>query len=427
MAVNTGVNEYERHSPLELVSALAYIFLTFFTFYCECYKLPVGVKYFINIIIAAWAAAAFLINPKFKRMKFCLRFFVMYYLPFVFFWVWSMGIWLSDFQTTDYIIRGSKNIFYMFTTIAYICAAFYLFGKKAVDYTFYSMAAANLLCFVKVGLNNGFGNLLSEYAELITSFANVTGETISKLELHTIVLGWGVYVIYFILHWEKPHWKSALKFLTALFFFTLSLKRVGVAGVAAALLIGIIFRLFSNENRRRMIIIVSAAVIGLAFAYVVLIKTGVYNDFAEHFGINLMGRDKIMAAYDKYYEISPAFMGRGIRFVFNHGQTTGGYASLHNVFVEHYIELGFFGWFVWMIYDVYFRCRWVGKNFGYAAAEFLLASIVYAFITYATDNSYFYFSISAVYRLLSMSWCFESAQKHGFLDSEEENHLIAVE
>ena len=34
------------------VSAGIYIFLTFLSFYCACYRLPVGLKYAINLAIA---------------------------------------------------------------------------------------------------------------------------------------------------------------------------------------------------------------------------------------------------------------------------------------------------------------------------------------------------------------------------------------
>lgn len=45
--------------PLKLVSAAFYIVLMFLSFYCACYRLPVGLKYAINLLIFGWACAMF--------------------------------------------------------------------------------------------------------------------------------------------------------------------------------------------------------------------------------------------------------------------------------------------------------------------------------------------------------------------------------
>ena len=41
--------------PLKLASAAFYIVLMFLSFYCACYRLPVGLKYAINLLIFGWA------------------------------------------------------------------------------------------------------------------------------------------------------------------------------------------------------------------------------------------------------------------------------------------------------------------------------------------------------------------------------------
>ncbi len=399
---------YEQGRWTQRVMAAAYIFLSFFTFYCECYKLPVSVKYYINLIIAFWAVAAFFINPRFKEMTFCFKNYIVYALPFLLIWMWSVGIWISDFQTLDYIIRGSKNIIYMFTNIAYVCAAYYLFGNRAVYYTFYSMLIANIVVVFQAGMSWGFGRLLSEYIKLLTSFATVTGDAIGSLELHGIVHGWGLFFVYFLMNRKKPLKKRIFYILASFLFFTVAFKRIGIIGAMLALAFGVLYNRISDGGRRVLTAVTAIAITLTAFTYIVTIKTGAFETLSQELGINLMGRDKILEAYDEYYEISPAFTGHGIRFVFNHGQTTGGYASLHNVFVEHYIELGFIGWFVWIIYDTFFRVRYFEKNYGGRAAAFLYASVIYTFMTYATDNTYFYFTINVIFRLLSMDWCYEN-------------------
>ena len=44
-----------KSKPLKLASAAFYILLAMLCFYCACYRLPVGLKYGINLMVAGWA------------------------------------------------------------------------------------------------------------------------------------------------------------------------------------------------------------------------------------------------------------------------------------------------------------------------------------------------------------------------------------
>ena len=121
-------------------SAALYILLSFLSFYCACYKLPVGLKYGINLVVFAWACAAFFVSPQFEHALFCLRFFVLFFFPYLMFWMWSAGIWITEFQSWPYILRGSQNIIYMLTNLLYVIGAVYLFDEDATTYTLISMA-----------------------------------------------------------------------------------------------------------------------------------------------------------------------------------------------------------------------------------------------------------------------------------------------
>ncbi|MFR6092204.1 MAG: hypothetical protein ACLUIR_02090 [Faecalibacterium prausnitzii] len=49
-----------KSKPLKLASAAFYILLAMLCFYCACYRLPVGLKYGINLMMAGWALLMFL-------------------------------------------------------------------------------------------------------------------------------------------------------------------------------------------------------------------------------------------------------------------------------------------------------------------------------------------------------------------------------
>jgi hypothetical protein len=160
---------------LKLASAVFYILLMIVCFYCACYQLPVGVKYGINLLVVGWACLMFFIHPMFNRAVFCLRFFALFFFPYLLFWLWSVGIWISEFQTFNYILRGSLNIFYMATNILFAAAAVYLFGEDTMPLTLAGMALANGLVALQVAARAGIGTFISEYIRLLITFADDTG------------------------------------------------------------------------------------------------------------------------------------------------------------------------------------------------------------------------------------------------------------
>ena len=402
------------------IIAAVYIFLSFLSFYCACYRLPVGVKYAVDCVVIGWGLLAFLIKPRFKMMKFVTGFGLVLFGSFLMIWLWSFVIWIIHFQSTDYIMRGSKNIIYMLLNIFYVSFAVYIFGKKAIYYTFYAMCLANAAVLLQVGMAFGFGTLFSQYITLITTFAGVTGPVIEEMEIHDMVFGWGPYILYFLLYRDGEYkLRRWICLALAVFFFTMSFKRIGVVALGAAIGVGLLYRILRNSNKRRMIGIFAVTAILAAFVYLILIRSGMFVQLADRYGINLMGRGTIFKSYDKFYEISPFFMGNGIRFIYHYGETHGTIETIHNVFLGQYIELGFFMWFVWMWYDLYFRVKWAAKRYSYQAVEFLFISCVYVFVTYITDNTYFHFPINVTYMMIALVCCYETGVKRHLIACDE--------
>ena len=229
--------------PLKLVSAAFYIVLMFLSFYCACYRLPVGLKYAINLLIFGWACAMFFLRPMFNRAIFCLRFFALFFFPYLMFWMWSVAIWISEFQTFNYILRGSLNIFYMLTNLMFASAAIYLFGEATMPLTLVGMTMANGLVALQVAASAGIGTFISEYIRLLITFADDTGGAMRQMELHDMVYGWGVMLIYYAIHKEKNHKTQAVCFLISALFFTLGFKRIAVPAVfCAAVMYHILYR-----------------------------------------------------------------------------------------------------------------------------------------------------------------------------------------
>ena len=122
-----------------------------------------------------------------------------------------------------------------------------------------------------------------------------------------------------------------------------------------------------------------------------------------------MFRDVLYKFYEDFYELMPTYLGRGVRFIYEYGSAVkeGSREALHNVYLETYIEVGFWCWIIWMYYDLNWRVRRVCDRYEMPPAAVLMGMNVYVFFTYLTDNTLYYYCINVVYRMAVMVWSLE--------------------
>lgn len=400
---------------IKIGSVGLYIVLAFLSFYCACYRLPVGLKYGINLVIFAWACAAFFIHPVFERAKFCLRFFALFFFPFMLFWMWSVGIWISEFQTFAYILRGSQNIIYMLTNMLYVCGAVYLFGENTINYTIVGMAIANGLVGLQVAAAEGIGNFISQYIQLMVTFADETGGAMHQMELHDMVYGWGACVIYYAIHKEKHPVLQAIWLGVSTLFFTLGFKRIAVPAVAGAICLYHVLRKLKWKRVKQLATVAAITVGVLVFLYLISIKNHLFFEFCDKYEINLMSRDLLFTYYEDFYELLPTYLGRGVRFIYAYGSERKPNEVLvnavHNVYLETYIEEGFWCWWIWILYELAFRVHRMDDRYGHILAYATMAMNFYLFFTFLTDNTSFYFPNNVMCRMTIMAWAFEIDKK----------------
>mgnify|MGYP004438331803 CR=1 FL=1 len=70
---------------------IVYVFLAFLSFYCLKSRLPVGLKYAVNLLVFGWAFLSFVIQPDFDKAAFCVRFFCLFVFIYVLIWSWSLA------------------------------------------------------------------------------------------------------------------------------------------------------------------------------------------------------------------------------------------------------------------------------------------------------------------------------------------------
>lgn len=396
-----------RRSPLlttETAKVALFMVLALLANLCACYYFHVGLKYFVAVAVMAWAGLEFAVRPDFEKAAHFIKYYLLLIFPFFLFWAWSLLIWISQLQTVDYVIRGSLNTIYMFTVVGYVVGAYYIFGPKSIYMNFYAMCLANLVKLTEIMLSYGPGRVLSEYVTLLSSFATQTGGAISALELHDMVFGFGPYILFFILY--RKNGKIQLgHLLLACFFFTLALKRIAVVAVLAPLAVMAVYLRLSNGGKRWLAAIVGYGGIAGVVAYMWSIKTGILFQITDYFHIDTMSRELFYQRYNSFYELLPTFLGRGVRFIYRYEQTVlGDVHQVHNIFLQMFIEGGFWAWLIWLWYEIRFRIYRVGKRMGFLAAAFLFAGTIYMWATFATDNTLYYWPPNVSFMHLSIFW-----------------------
>ena len=145
--------------------------------------------------------------------------------------------------------------------------------------------------------------------------------------------------------------------------------------------------------------------IAAVFLYLWSIKTGIFFDIVDYLNIDMMSREYFYNRYRDFYELSPTFLGRGVRFIYRYEQAVlGDVRQAHNIFLQMFIEVGFWTWFVWLWYEIRFRIYEIGRRIGFQGVAFLLTSTIYMWISFATDNTVYYWPPNVAYMHLSICW-----------------------
>ena len=121
----------------------------------------------------------------------------------------------------------------------------------------------------------------------------------------------------------------------------------------------------------------------------------------EKAGIETNGRAFIYSHVNEYYDFSPLFPGRGIGFLtYQLNEVVSlGVSAVHNDFLQFYIDLGFFGYILWLLSMTVLRTAYFGKDDADTALITMLLT-VYLIIVSSTDNTMNYPLLTTVMGVL---------------------------
>ena len=391
------------------VAVLMYYFLT------EIINLGLFVTYrhAFALVLFASAFLAFLWKPNIARGASSLKATFVYCTPLIITIVVSLFIWFVVRVDTSVIARGLSGAFVYNNMISFTLAAvafLYVFGEKGIWYNLIAILISNILMILTIIAQNGIGAFFSEFITLIVTFAGETGDIIVQAEIHELAFCLGAYLIYMLL---KP--KKDIVFLILLgittFCFLTAFKRIGIIAIAVALALGLSLKFiakFKKDTAMRLTVIFSVILVVLLVGYIAIIKLDVFT-LLEKAGIDTSGRVTIYNAVDKVYEFSPDFLGNGIGFLTYQLSTNMnvGVSSVHNDFLQYFIDLGFWGYILWLLSMTLVRVCYFGKKGKVENGIIALALSIYLVIVSSTDNTMNYPLLTSVLAIIMIGHGFE--------------------
>lgn len=375
--------------------------------------LYVTYRHAFALVLFFSATLIFLYKPNIARGFTVFRDACVYSIPLAVITAVSLFIWFMETVDIRFISRGLSSSFVYMNMLSFALAAgamLYIFGKRGIWYNLLAILIANILMIITVIAENGLGKYFSEFITLIITFADVTGDIIVQAEIHELAFCLGAYLIYMLFKPKKDIVYIILLILSV-FCFLSAFKRIAIIAIAVALVFGYVLKFIARYNKKtasRLVTLLTVAIILVLIGYIALIKGDAF-ELLEKAGIKTSGRVGIYNAVDDFYEFDPGFAGNGIGFLTYQLNTLMniGVASIHNDFLQHYIDLGFWGYIVWLVSMTLVRVWYFGRRGNVENAIITFMLMVYLIIASSTDNTMNYPLLTGVLAILMMGTGFE--------------------
>ncbi len=375
--------------------------------------LHVTYRHAFALVLFGSATVLFLYRPNIARGLTAFKDACIYSIPLLVTTVVSLFIWFVGTVDVGVISRGLSSSFIYANMLSFALGAgalLYIFGRKGIYYNLVAILISNILMIVTIIAENGLANYFSEFITLVVTFAGETGDIIVQAEIHELAFCLGAYLIY-MLYKPKLNIVYFILMFLSLFCFLSAFKRIAMIAIAIALVLGYLLKFIARYNKKtasRLVTFFSIVVIILLIGYVALIKMDAF-ELLEKAGINTSGRVEIYDAVDKFYEFSPGFLGNGIGFLTYQLNTfmKVGVASVHNDFLQHFIDLGFWGYIIWLVSMTLVRVWYFGRKGNVENAIITFMLTVYLIIVSTTDNTMNYPLLTGVLAILMMGNTFE--------------------
>lgn len=389
-------------------------------------------QYLLAIAIILLAFGVFLVQPDTPRMALTLRYSWALSAHYLWIELYSMLIWGLNLSQFNIITRGSFAVVYALIGVLTAAATVYLFGREGVRLMVGAMLMANGIYVVRAIADHGAGPFFQEYIQLILSFTSKTGSIMKGFENLNFSYMLGFFLLYQVLEalFNRTRRKKGLAapgpaqrrewwmFPLVVACFLLGLKRSVLAAILAGLALGALLLRIPGREARSAVRALCVLLVLFGFAYVIACYYGVM-DWLESLGINTSSRAHFFGQLKSYYEMGIGYFGKGAGYVSRMMQEgnlvppENGYApgDIHSDFLRQYIELGFFGYLVWLLLYLNYKAEFffhklrdeTDRLHGILAMCFIVTNLV----TFMTENTLYAYKLIMMGSLLTMAYHFE--------------------
>lgn len=332
--------------------------------------------------------------------------------------VFSAVIWVAERAETSAVLNGVTMIIPQLLAVLVAAATIYLFGSKGIWYCLGAMCAANFIGVLAVVRQGGLEQFLHELLMLLITFSGETGPLMVQLETHDLTFAFGPFLLYLLLNWRESR-HPFLWLAVSSFFFLIGLKRIAIPAIALGFLAALVLRMLPEKAARQTALCAGACLMAVSFLYIAGIRYGLFQFLEEYLQINTMGRVRMFANLEPYYDVSFTYIGRGTGFerfvdwasgeVFPTPRQDA--MQIHNDFLRMYLNIGFIGYWVWLWSWLMVRLRYWFRQGGKRAGCLFFAICLYCFVLYATDNAIYYPYTMMVCSLVPMSFRLDALEK----------------
>lgn len=338
-------------------------------------------------------------------------------IPYLICWLFTpLGYFAYMEETTFRMLTRSVSITLQMTLIYLsVLATANFFKEKLLKYTFISMVINYALVFFITLAWYGVTDFLSYgltpwkefgyYPILHSSYA---------LEVHDLTFAAGLFFIYVIVYYNQITHRIVW-FLCCLFIIYFGYKRLEVLMCLLLPLLNWLININGRKSLRFWNYVYSIGILSICGFWIWSIDSHFLMDLLPSYGISLMSRDTVYLYMSRFFKLSPRYIGRGMSagIKINEKAVANGISIIlgHSDILFRYIDLGFWGFGMWVLFSTWSVTRMLYRQYGNDSAKLWIILTVYAFSTYLTDNTLNYFVFQTSYAVIM----FHSIYEHRYL------------
>lgn len=324
---------------------------------------------------------------------------------------------LSIMSTIVFFMQKEKQFFHYIVMIhifVYVIIGFLLaiINSNISDQSFKQSLIYLSTGFVAVNIYHTYGpkntkklldlqflGICSAYTVLYF-FLNRTGEIYWETHVFAYILG--LYSLIYLCQ------KRYIYMGISLLYMLLDHKRIADLAFLIVLVVIIVYKLIRNKNiKEGFISFLQTAFFGSAILWIYMMSSNFLSETLKLTDRFTSLRMTLWGSAAPHYNFSLGYIGKGIGYVKNWMVHEGVFKleNLHNDFLASYIELGFFGYIVWLL-SFLFIFIYLKNKVAKEKLHFSFISFIYLFLNMLTDNTYIYISFMLPFYLILLSLLF---------------------